>query len=90
VDEHKRALQLLGVSSQRASSIPLEKGIVKRNPHVRVLCPVLASGQGCHKGFRSRKGKYHRPGLLVKNHGDPSLQLWICEGCSYFLLRVKL
>ena len=91
MDERRRILRILGVSSQRASHIPLKKGVVKRNPHVRVLCPVLASGQDCHKGFRSRKGEYKRPELLVKNFGNPRLQLWSCEGCKdKFLLRIKI
>jgi hypothetical protein len=30
-------------------------------------------------------------GLLLKNHSDPSLQLWMCEGCKdKFLLKVEL
>ena len=87
----KRVLKLLGISNQRASHISLKKGVVKRNPHTRVLCPVLASGQNCHKGFKNRKGVYHRPELLVKNTSNPGLQLWMCEGCrDKFLLRVKI
>jgi len=91
VNEEKRVLHLLGVSNQRASHIRLVKGVVKVNPHLQVLCPVLASGQDCRRGFKSKKGSYHRPKLLVKNYGDPRLQLWMCEGCKdKFLLRVKI
>lgn len=90
VNDEKRVLKLLGVTCQRASHIPLKNGVVKVNPHLRVLCPVLASGRDCHKGFKNYKGKYHRPKLLIKNYGDPCLQLWMCEGCKdKFLLRVK-
>jgi len=91
VNDENRVLQLLGVSNQRASHIPLKEGIVKVNPHLQVLCPVLASGQDCSRGFKSRKGVYHRPKLLVKNFGDPRLQLWMCEGCKdKFLLRANM
>jgi hypothetical protein len=89
VDREKYVLHVLGVSSQRATHIRLVKGTVKRNPHARVLCPVLASGQDCRRGYKGKKGTYQRPKLLVKNHGDPRLQLWMCEGCKdKFLLRV--
>jgi len=86
VDQEKRVLHVLGVSNQRSSHIKLVKGVVKVNPHLQVLCPILASGRDCRKGFKNYKGKYHRPRLLVKNHGDPGLQLWMCEGCPDFLL----
>lgn len=89
MNEENRVLKLLGVSNQRATHIPLKKGIVKVNPHLQVLCPVLASGRDCRKGFKNYKGKYHRPKLLVKNYGDPDLQLWSCKGCPQFLLRVQ-
>lgn len=88
MDERRRILKILGVSSQKASHIKLKKGVVQVNPHLRVLCPTLASGQDCHRGFRNRKGKYKRPELLVKNYGNPRIQLWSCEGCNHFLLRV--
>jgi hypothetical protein len=90
VDREKHTLHVLGVSNQRATHIRLVKGVVKVNPHLQVLCPVLASGQDCRRGFKNYKGKYHRPKLLVKNHGNPGLQLWMCEGCNHFLLRVNL
>jgi hypothetical protein len=91
VNEEQRVLKILGVSCQRASHIPLKKGTVKVNPHLQVLCPKLARGEGCRKGFKNYKGKYHRPHLLIKNYGDPCLQLWSCEGCKdKFLLRVKI
>jgi hypothetical protein len=90
VDKENRNLKLLGVSCQRASHIPLKKGIVKRNPHVRVLCPTLANGGICHRRGKHPK-LWFRPKLLVKNHGDPSLQLWMCEGCKdKFLLKVNV
>lgn len=89
MNEEKRSLKLLGVSNQRAAHIRLVKGIVKVNPHLQVLCPVLVSGQDCRKGFKSNRGFYHRPQLLIRNYGDPNIQLWMCEGCrDKFLLRV--
>jgi hypothetical protein len=38
-----------------------------------------------------RNGSPFRPELLIKNFGDPDLQLWSCEGCrDEFLLRVNI
>jgi len=95
VNEEKYALHVIGVSNQRATHIRLVRGVVKRNPHVRVLCPTLAKGEVCNRTGKSLlKGdtkEILRPKLLVKNHGDTSLQLWMCEGCKdKFLLRVNL
>ena len=79
------------VSVQKASHIKLVKGVVRVNPHVRVLCPTLAKGQICRKGKQKKNGIPYRPKLLVKNHGSPGLQLWSCEGCKdKFLLRANL
>jgi len=88
VNEEKYALHVIGVSNQRATHIKLVRGIVKVNPHLKVLCPTLATGGICHRGGKHPKD-WLRPKLLVKNHGDPRLQLWMCEGCKdKFLLRV--
>ena len=89
MDQEKRVLHVLGVSSQGATHIRLVRGVVKKNPHVRVLCPQLARGEICHRGGKHPKD-WLRPKLLVKNHGDPCLQLWMCEGCPDFLLRAKI
>jgi hypothetical protein len=92
LNEESRVLKLLGVSNQKATHIRLVKGTVKVNPHLRVLCPRLARGEDCKMGqHKSKSGKAYRPKLLVKNYGDPDLQLWMCEGCKdKFLLRVKV
>ena len=75
----------------KATHIRLVKGIVKYNPHVVVLCPVLAGGGTCERGVQRKKEDWYRPKLLVRNCGDPTLQLWCCEGCEdKFLLRVKM
>ena len=75
-------------SNQKAENIRLIKGIVRLNPHLQVLCPTLAAGETCHRGGK-HPHEWLRPKLLVKNYGDPSLQLWMCEGCrDKFLLRV--
>ena len=88
MNEEKYVLHLLGVSNQRATHIKLVRGIVKGNPHLQVLCPTLARVEVCHRGGRRPKD-WLRPKLLTKNFGDPSLQLWMCEGCKdKFLLRV--
>ena len=89
VNEENRVLQLLGVSNQRASHIPLVEGVIRKNPHVRVLCPTLANGGICHRGGKHPK-LWFRPKLLVKNYSNPNLQLWSCEGCPQFLLRVEI
>jgi hypothetical protein len=89
VDREKYVLHVLGVSSQRATHIRLVKGTVKRNPHTRVLCPTLAQGGVCHRGGK-HPYQWLRPKLLIKNYGNPRLQLWMCEGCrDKFLLRVE-
>jgi len=91
VNEEKYVLRLLGVSNQEATHIRLVKGIVKVNPHLQVLCPVLAKGRNCQKGKRKKSGYPYRPELLAKNYSDPDLQLWMCKGCrDKFLLRVKI
>ncbi|MHC3130308.1 MAG: hypothetical protein IBV52_09565 [Candidatus Bathyarchaeota archaeon] len=91
MNEETRTLKLLGVSNQQATHIRLVKGVVRVNPHLQVMCPRLASGENCMRGASSRRNRIpFRPRLLVKNHGDPRLQLWMCEGCKdKFLLRVK-
>ena len=76
---------------QKATHIKLVKGVVLFNPHVVVLCPTLAKGGTCEKGVLRKKEQWFRPKLLVRNYGDPTLQLWCCEGCKdKFLLRVKI
>ena len=75
----------------RASHIKLVRGTVKINPHIRVLCPKLACGSECKRGeFQGKKSEWFRPGLLLKHHSNPDLQLWSCEGCPSFLLRVEV
>lgn len=90
MNKENHVLHLLGVSSQQATHIRLVKGVVRVNPHLQVLCPTLAEGIICRKGFKNKRGVYRRPKLLIKNHGDPRLQLWVCEGCNHFLLRVNM
>ena len=82
---------------QRAESIKLVKGVVEYVQiglarGYKVLCPTLSKGFGCEKGkFRRKKEEWYRPRFLVKNCGDPRLQLWVCPGCeSKFLLRVHI
>ena len=67
---------------QKPCSVKLKKGLVRVNPHLRVLCPRLAEGKACRKGITLENKNPYRPKLLLKNHGDPRLQLWICEGCK--------
>ena len=54
VNEEKWGLQILGVINQRASHIRPVEGIVKVNPHLRVICPKLASGEDCQRGKKNR------------------------------------
>ena len=79
-------------TEQKAAHIRLVKGVTTYNPHLQVLCSTLAKGSECRKGSDGyRKALWYRPRLLVKNCGDPDLQLWICQGCEdKFLLRVKI
>ncbi len=72
---------------QPAPHTRLVKGGVSHNPHFRVLCPKLARDGDCkkHKDY-----ELYRPRLLIRNHADPSLQLWHCQGCQHFLLRVRV
>ena len=74
---------------QKSSSVKLKKGVVKVNPHMHMLCPKLAEGKDCRKGITLENKNPYRPKLLLKNHGYPRLQLWMCEGCKNFLLRVE-
>ena len=90
MDQETRSLKILGVSNQRADHIRLVEGIVKVNPHVRILCPKRARGERCNKGKTKNDGFPYRPELLIKNCNDPDLQLWSCQGCTNFLLRVKI
>jgi len=69
-----------------APHIKLMKGVAILNPHPQVLCPMLARGSSCHK---HKNYIFLRPELLVKNHADPNLQLWSCEGCKHFLLKIE-
>ena len=75
---------------QKPCSVKLKNGVVKVNPHLRVLCPKLAEGKDCRKGITLVNKNPYRPKLLLKNHADPNLQLWSCEGCKEFLLRVMM
>ena len=89
--EEKWGLQILGVSNQKATYTLLVEGIVKNNPHLKVLCPKLARRESCNKGVKKNAGSPFRPELLVTNYNNPDLQLWSCEGCAEkFLLRVDL
>ena len=90
MDQETRSLKMLEVSNQRADHTRLVEGIVKANPHIRVLCPKLARRESCNKGVKKNAGSPFRPELLVKNYNNPDLQLWSCEGCKEkFLLRVN-
>ena len=89
MNRESHVLHLLGVSSQQATHIRLIRGVVAVNPHLQVLCPTLVRGDKCHRGGKQPKD-WIRPKLLVKNHGDSGLQLWSCEGCTNFLLRVNM
>ena len=75
---------------QKPCSVKLKEGVVKVNPHFRVLCPRLAEGKPCRKGITLENKNPYRPKLLLKNHANSDLQLWNCEGCQNFLLRVKI
>ena len=90
MDQETISLKMLGVSNQKAEHTRLVRGIVKVNPHVQVLCPTLARRESCNRGVKKNAGSPWRPELLVKNYKDPDLQLWSCEGCPNFLLRVEL
>ena len=92
MDQETRSLKILGFSNQRADHTRLVEGIVKANPHLKVLCPILAKKEkSCNKGVKKNAGSPFRPELLVKNYNNPDLQLWSCEGCKdKFLLRVNV
>lgn len=78
-------------STVARAEVQLVKGVVCRDNPITVLCPILAMGIICHKGTgRGSSGMTYRPKLLVKNYGNPNLQLWSCEGCKDFLLKVNL
>ena len=78
-------------STVAGAHIPLVKGVIRRNSPITVLCPTLAKGIICSRGTGpAMSGKPYRPKLLVKNHSNPDLQLWSCEGCPNFLIRVKI
>ena len=91
MDQETISLKMLGVSNQKAAYTPLVKGIVKANPHIRVLCPKLSRRESCNKGVKKNAGSPFRPELLVKNYNNPNIQLWSCPGCAEkFLLRVDI
>jgi len=69
----------------------LMKGVVCKNNPITVLCPILAKGIVCSRGNGMGISRTpYRPKLLMKNHGNPNLQLWRCEGCPNILLKVNL
>ena len=75
---------------QKPFSIKPKKGVVKVNFHLSVLFRKLAEGKACRKGITVENKNPYRPKLLLKNHANPRLQLWACEGCKEFLLRAKV
>ena len=79
-------------STVAGAHIHLVKGVVRRNSPITVLCPTLAKGIICSRGTGpGMRGIPYRPKLLVKNHSNPNLQLWMCQGCKdKFLLRVNV
>lgn len=77
-------------STEESNIILLVKGVVCYNSPIIVLCPILAKGINCSRGTGSAmRGKPYRPKLLLKNHANPNLQLWYCEGCKDILLKVN-
>ena len=89
--ERKQLIPLI-IPTLKASHIRLVKGIYVVNPHIAVLCPVLATTGSCKKKEDGRKRSPRaRPKLLLKHHSVPGLELWMCLGCQKdFLLRVEL
>ena len=78
-------------STVAGAQVQLVKGVVCRNSPITVLCPILAKGIICNRGTGpGSSGMPYRPKLLVKNHGNPNLQLWSCEGCKDVLIKVNL
>ena len=77
--------------TEASAHVHLVKGVVCHNNPITVLCPILAKGIICSRGTGpSMRGTPYRPKLLMKNHANPSLQLWGCEGCKDILIRVRL
>jgi hypothetical protein len=73
------------------TKVLLVKGIVCSNSPITIHCPILAKGINCHRVTDSENSeKFCRPKLLVKNHGNPNLQLWSCKGCKNVLIKVNL
>ena len=78
-------------SIEASAHIRLVKGVIRRNNPITVLCPILANGIICSRGTGPvMRGKPFRPKLLVKNYGNPNIQLWSCEGCKDIFLKVNL
>ena len=77
-------------SAEASTCVHLVKGVICHDSPIKVLCPTLARGVICSKGTGpAMRGKPFRPKLLMKNHANPSIQLWSCKGCKdQFLLRV--
>ena len=77
-------------STEASAHIHLVKGVICHNRPITVLCPILAKGIICSRGTGpAMRGKSYRPHLVLKNHSNPNLQLWSCEGCKDILLKVN-
>ena len=70
---------------QPASHTRLVKGVYSTNPG-ELLCPTLIQWGKCFKYDRNWRVK--RSQLLLKHHADSSLELWECEDCKDFLIKV--
>ena len=76
---------------QPASRIRLVKGEYSSNPG-EVLCPNLIKSGKCnkHRIDKDFNWTYKRPKLLLKHHSNSNLELWECEGCKDFLMKVRV
>jgi hypothetical protein len=82
--------EMLFCSIDEGDRVFLVKGVVCHDSPVTVLCPFLARGMICSRGTGpAMRGEPYRPKLLLKNHANPDLQLWSCEGCKDILLKVN-
>ena len=89
--KHPKSFSFLKESSPylTGTKVHLVKGIVCSNSPITIRCPI--QGIICRRGTNPENSeKFYRPKLLVKNHGNPNLQLWSCKGCKNVLIKVNL
>jgi hypothetical protein len=57
-------------------------------PSISNIIKDFTSNEVVVQCLKGRCRKEAKPQFLIRNFNDPALELWMCEGCKEFLLRI--